>query len=76
MIPNIENRFLRKAMRGKILSAMTNLIGTFRMIRLAAAAMFNEAPDAELHFRCNKRRGFSGLAISLRDGRHRSGITK
>jgi hypothetical protein len=38
MIPNIENRFLGKAMRGKILSAMINLIGTFSMIRLAAAA--------------------------------------
>ena len=50
MIPNIENRFLGKAMRGKILSAMTNLNGTFSMIRLAAAAMLNETPDAKLRW--------------------------
>jgi hypothetical protein len=32
----------------KILSAMINLTGRFSMIRLAAAAMLNETPDAKL----------------------------
>jgi hypothetical protein len=53
-------------MRGKILSAMINLIGTFSMIRLPAAAMLNETPDAELRFRRSKRRRRSGFALSLR----------
>jgi len=65
MIPNIENRFLGNTAR-KVLSAMINLIGTFSMIRLAAAAMLNETPDAELRFRCSKRRRRSGFGISLR----------
>ena len=33
MIPNIENRFLGKAMRGKILSAMINLTRAFGLRR-------------------------------------------
>ena len=76
MIPNNGNWFSGKAMRGKILSAMINLIGTFSMIRLAAAAMLNETPDAELRFRCSRCRRRSGFAISLRDERHRSDNTK
>ena len=46
------------------------------MIRLAAAAMLNETPDAELRFRCSKCRRRSGFAISLRDEHHRSDNTK
>ena len=51
-------------MRGKILSAMINLIGTFSMIRLAAAAMLNEAPDAGLRFRCSKSADAPALPLA------------